>query len=127
MAKLGEYGDKLPTMTEQEVFNVAVTHLLEQGEKSEYEKGNCVYNGPEGLCCAAAPFIEDYDPNMEGKSWYGLTDSYCQSHKHSTLIKRLQDIHDDAPVSVWPSNLSRMAYDFGLEEPQILKDHLNIS
>jgi len=55
MAKLGQYGHQLETMTAQEVLDVGVEHLLTQMEKSTRGKF-CVYDGGS-VCCAAAPFI----------------------------------------------------------------------
>ena len=58
--KLGQFGDQLDNMTAQEVFNIAVEHLLLQNKKSgriskEFDEFDCLYNG-DGVCCVAAPF-----------------------------------------------------------------------
>ena len=71
MAKICEYGTRLATMTEQEVFDAGARHLLTQNKKSENldEDGECVYNGEDGSCCAAAPFLPRYTPSFEGLTW----------------------------------------------------------
>lgn len=58
--KLGQFGDQLENMTAQEVFNIAVEHLLLQNKQSKDDDNSfCMYNG-SGICCAAAPFIKDH-------------------------------------------------------------------
>jgi hypothetical protein len=56
-------------MTNQEVFDTVVTHLLAQGVKSESETG-CMYRGPHNLKCAVGCLIPDelYDSIIEGSN-----------------------------------------------------------
>lgn len=113
MAKLGEYGDKIATMTAQEVFDVGVEHLLTQMKKSVNTDDKCVYDGGD-VCCAAAPFIKDYTPDMENKIWVWLVDGYDVSDNHSKLIDRLQQIHDNYNVQSWYAALEELSREFVL-------------
>lgn len=127
MAKLGEYGDKLETMTAQEVFNVACDHLLTQMKQSvEYvydiNEGiaKCLYNGGDGICCAAAPFIKNYSKEMEGKGWKAVS----HTSSHDDLIVDLQQLHDEIDPKEWAQGLKEIAVDKKLTLPDILKDRL---
>ena len=107
MAKLCEYGDRLETMSAQEVFDAAARHLITQNKKSVLNPGdNCQYKGPDGLCCAAAPFLPEYDPKFEGFSWAHLVRHYGVTPKHMHLMAGLQDAHDSHKVSEWPRRLT---------------------
>lgn len=118
---LGQFGDQLESMTAQEVFNIAVEHLLLQNKKSISREQICLYDG-DGVCCAAAPFIKDYNVNMENQNWKDIT--HIEDHK--VLINSLQNIHDNEEgVSIWPDRLEGLAERFKLEMPQILIDKLN--
>jgi hypothetical protein len=108
MAKLGEYGDKIETMTAQEVFDVAATHLLEQGERSKDDSFNCQYDGGS-VCCAAAPFIKNYTSDMENSTYPEVVTGYGQPDTHETLVAQLQIIHDTTEVEEWKGELLRLA------------------
>lgn len=113
MAKLGEYGEQLPNMTEQEVFNVGCDHLLTQNERSykegdEVSNSSCLYDGGS-ICCAAAPFIANYEKDMEGKAWQEVVLHFNQDSTHSTLIQGLQEVHDCNPTDGWPKALKDLA------------------
>ena len=107
MAKLGEYGDKLQTMTAQEAFDAAATHLLEQGCRSESD-GRCRYNG-DGVCCAAAPFIRNYSPELEDIDWLSVVRRKAASKNHLDLIEKLQRIHDSTSPKMWYECLEYLA------------------
>ena len=126
MAKLGEYGEKLETMTAQEVFNVGCDHLLTQGEKSDGGDGeySCVYNGDDNLCCAAAPFIQEYSHEMEDHSWSQLCDLFGQPSNQREIIQLLQRVHDNCPVSEWPVELSRLGHSHKLKPTKLLIEKL---
>ena len=117
MATLGQYN--AAEMTAQEVFDAGAAHLLEQGKQSvrlnisnmEYM---CAYSSPSGLLCGAAPFIQNYSPDMEGESWDGLIAEYGQTVDHCHLIASLQDCHDlDCPDN-WESALEDIAEEHDL-------------
>lgn len=107
--------------TKQEVFEQVAKHLLKQNAKSgvlaSYEDGEtllCKYRAPNGLSCAAGCLIaeDEYHPNFEGKSWFGLTDptnDYNITDTHDKLINALQDIHDNHAVYNWPTLLTKLA------------------
>lgn len=105
MAKLGQYN--LDEMTAQEVFEASAIHLLEQSKVSkENEHSLCAYKTDEGICCAAAIFIQNYNKSMEGRSWSGLVDTHNQTTTHRILVHDLQFIHDgEEGVSLWITNL----------------------
>lgn len=107
MAKLGEYGDKLETMTAQEVFDVAATHLLEQGVRS-VNNHVCRYEGGS-VCCAAAPFIKNYTSDMENSTYPALVTQHGQPDAHETLVAQLQMIHDNGEIEEWKEELLRLA------------------
>lgn len=89
--------------SDQEVFDFAVNHLRKQGKQSKQGDG-CMYKHPDGLMCAAAPFIRNYADYMEGTNYNSIVedDADCfgegvennQPYDHSDLITRLQSIHD---------------------------------
>lgn len=124
MAKLGEYGDRLPKMTAQEVFEVGCDHLLTQNRKSDNPSGSCLYNGQGDICCAAAPFINSYDESMEGQDWSILVENNEQPINHANLICELQRIHDCVYIEDWPRNLQRVASIFGLKRTKLLTERL---
>lgn len=123
MARLGEYGDKLETMTAQEVFNVGCNHLLTQGKKSE-DGESCMYNGDGNLCCAAAPFIKDYRHGMENHSWSQLCEMFDQPTNQRKIIQALQSIHDNHPVFDWPVRLSNLGHSCKLKPTNLLIEKL---
>jgi len=57
------------SLSNQEIFDKAVTHLHTQGKRSVNEEGDCLYRNADGLKCVAGIFIPDekYHPEMEGK------------------------------------------------------------
>lgn len=118
--KLGQFGDQLENMTAQEVFNIAVEHLLLQNKQSIDIDSKCLYNG-DGVCCAAAPFIKDYNFEMERDNW----DLISHTLDHKNIISELQDLHDNFEPDEWGGLLNDLAIKLGLERPQILIDKLN--
>ena len=116
--KLGQFGEQLATMTEQEVFNIAAEHLILQNKKSELAEGVCVYDGGD-VCCAAAPFIRNYKSSMEEKEWSSHTVN--PENLHRRLIGSLQQIHDNSLVEDWRDKLTLLANKRNLELPEILK------
>ncbi len=117
MAKLGQYGHQLENMTAQEVLDVGVEHLLTQMEKSrEYEGSRfCLYKGPNGLCCAAAPFIRDEEAFGYLGGWDAIVCKGWASSNHKRLITDLQSTHDDYEVLDWALELKRLAKDYDLQ------------
>jgi hypothetical protein len=98
-------------MTDQEVFDKVVTHLIAQGvpsqsvvEDAEVDVPVCLYRGPEGAKCAVGCLIPDdiYHSDMEGKVVYtlGVHDERISvllglgSTSRLKLLERLQGAHD---------------------------------
>jgi hypothetical protein len=87
----------------QDLFDKSVRHILKQKRKA-FEGGSCRYRTTEGLGCAAAPFIKDYSPDMEGTNWKGLVHYYDNSPldplavKHVEFVRQLQSLHDRAAI-----------------------------
>lgn len=105
-----------PTLTNQEIFNISATHLLTQLRKSQ-EPGdsNCLYRGPEGLMCAAGPFVVDGVPNncsftscIRDYFKYDFTDEQIE------FIQELQYVHDRCNVDNWRERLTELAEACGL-------------
>ena len=114
MAKLGQYGHQLHTMTAQEVLDVGVEHLLTQMEKSE-DAQNCNYDGGH-VCCGAAPFLREYEKALDtvGLNWSEVLKKGLASSNHKDLISGLQSVHDDYDVVDWASQLKELATTEGL-------------
>ena len=111
MAKLGQYGHQLHTMTAQEVLDVGVGHLLTQMEKSQKEDKSsvtCIYDGGD-VCCGAAPFIKDEQGFDYRGTWGDLVTEGYASENHAHLISELQVVHDLYDVDDWASQLRKLA------------------
>jgi hypothetical protein len=97
--------------TAQEIFDIAVSGVINQGRPSLSDSGSCSYRGTDGTKCAAGFLIPDdvYKPSMEGFSWSSLSTQNKFSHLYEfkDLISALQDCHDWRPKiydnddSVW--------------------------
>jgi len=116
MAKLGQYGHQLHTMTAQEVLDVGVEHLLTQMWKSQKEEeGNviCLYDGGD-VCCGAAPFVKDEEGFSFVGTWRDLVFQGWADETHKDLISELQVVHDEYDVADWASALKELATEEGL-------------
>jgi hypothetical protein len=116
--------------TLQDIFNISATHLLKQQEKSIYQNG-CLYRGPNGLQCAAGPFVKDGCP--EGRSFHTVVKSNPEyivdefpkdNFEALTLISKLQSIHDHRSVKRWKIALTNLARDSQLKDTA-LTEYLN--
>lgn len=120
MATLGQYDPS--KMTAQEVFDAACDHLLEQNARSmNSSNSTCVYKGPNGLCCGAAPFLVNYDPEMEEITYDDIVNDNHPNHRawkqpadHMDLIREIQRIHDIHEPDKWRFYLRRLADRLGL-------------
>tara|TARA_B100001146_G_scaffold152086_1_gene133687 strand:+ start:242 stop:553 length:312 start_codon:yes stop_codon:yes gene_type:complete len=81
----------------KETFEYVLRKVVEQGEPSIGETGQCLYRGPNGLKCAAGHLLsdEDYSPDMEGLR---VVDVF-HNHPHKWLISQMQKAHDIAAVT----------------------------
>lgn len=89
----------------QDLFNRSVKHIRKQGKPSVNLRfgaaATCTYRAPDGCGCAAAPFITDYVPSMEGTLFCGLAiiKQYADkldpvAVKHCGFVRELQMCHD---------------------------------
>lgn len=106
--------------SQQEVFDLVVNHLREQGCKSIGENGVCLYRGSNGTKCAVGVLIPDnlYILEMEGKSILELKTKYYYLRPrlyHSKLLMELQRVHDDYSTEEWEKRFEEVAKEFNLE------------
>lgn len=103
-------------LTEQELFDVVITHLINQKEKSIDSEGNCAYRGVNGLKCAAGILISDdiYKPFIEGLNWLTVVSKLNLPSKHQDLIQDLQNLHDDC-MEDYENNIKSIAKKYKLE------------
>ena len=98
----------------------------------------CSYKNPDGLKCAVGVLIPDavYAPEMEGRAICTVSRLFDSGYAEegtnllgqalldvgvdirdenvSALLQRLQDIHDEGEVSLWPEALKAAADDYRL-------------
>ena len=93
----------LNEFTAQEVFDYVTAKMIQQGQRSVDELGNCKYrlfdDQGAALKCAAGHLIPDccYDEQMEENSYSKLTAIHNNfSEAHKALINALQVAHDNA-------------------------------
>lgn len=111
--------DGFEDMSAQEIFDISAGHLLGQMRKSQDEEGTCRYRGPEGLMCAAGPFLDGnkISPGklVEGMSWLSLLSLGHVPEEHADLVSRLQAIHDGHMPRLWHKLLRKEAKRMGIE------------
>ncbi len=107
--------------TAQQVFDRVATHLLTQ-QKMSGKVDHCYYR-KDGLSCAVGCLIPDevYAAKMEGLGIAGLRQNYqwfgdVGLSPHEGLLRALQIIHDDVPVTGWLNHLQYLARSQGLNE-----------
>jgi hypothetical protein len=99
----------------QVVFDIVVEHALNQNKRCTNEKGNCCYRYKGKKCFAGALIPNDqYDPDMEGKSWEKLFQDGIVSGKNKGLITILQSIHDIESTNDWVECLRKVGKQFCL-------------
>lgn len=112
--------DGFEELTAQQVFDISKNHLLAQKEKSTVDptslsSANCKYRGPNGLMCAAGPFLKDgAAESCEGFNWADLVVEGTVPDNNADLISVLQECHDNCKVEHWPEQLKDIAEDFKL-------------
>lgn len=85
----------------QEIFDTSLNHIRKQGAPSvdPEDKRVCLYRGPNGLQCAAGPFVTDEVD--EGISFEDLFEEAYVRHfteKEKIFVTSLQSCHDGAVV-----------------------------
>lgn len=125
--------------TLQRLYDISRKHIREQGEGSfiiandgeGYDYAMCLYRSPEGLSCGAAPFILQYDPDFEKKSWRTLVEEVepealdKDAADHWSFVMRLQQAHDESArkavelhvdfLETYERAIEQIANEFGLE------------
>lgn len=126
----------------QNLFDTSLNHIRKQGgpskamlpSRTDPEKivESCVYKSPDSKGCAAAPFIKEYDPAMEKKTWANVVESFPDkveplAVEFEEFVTSLQECHDDAAVysetvgflPVYEKRMAELAerYDLTYQEP----------
>lgn len=121
-------------MTDQEMFNKIVTHLLTQKVRSEGCDADgtttCLYRGPDGAKCAVGVLIADehYTPSLENKvvtSWpvskalvaSGVTNA--NRPRTQMLLAACQGVHDTVKPRQWKERLTGLAQEYDLTMPEV--------
>ena len=102
----------LEQATAQQVFDQVVSHLLAQNKKSIKfgTYNNCMYKSNDLMCAAGCLIASDeYEERMENNSWYSLVTLRLVPPYHSSLILRLQEIHDGYQPHQWKEKLILLA------------------
>lgn len=94
--------------TLEEVFRISAKHLLKQGVKSITVSGVCKYRGPNGLMCAAGPFVKDDCP--EGEKFSVMQPFWIEGITVDVvpLINSLQILHDWTDPCNWKQALTEL-------------------
>lgn len=118
-------------MDTQTLFNTVATHLLTQSAKSISNR-ECRYRGDDGLSCAAGCLIPDdqYDQTLEGsgvghRKVLAVLEGIVEP-EDIDLLRDLQLVHDYDPVRQWWFLLAKVADDYQLELPTIMKENNSI-
>jgi hypothetical protein len=120
-------------MTNQQLFDKVVNHLLTQLVRSEvdrYSLKRCLYFGPNGIRCAIGALMQDTPQNrlLEGKSAADrLVLQACglEVDQHN-LASDLQWVHDNQLVAEWETELQLMAKKYNLEWNWMKQDRIAI-
>ena len=114
-------------MTNQEAFDIMVTHLRKQGCKSEDEQHEtCLYRGPNGLKCAVGALIpdEEYKPEWDEKGTAaGRLDCAALRGIEGGLLYAMQQAHDHSPVRWWEEKFQEIADTYHLTIPPMEVSH----
>jgi hypothetical protein len=120
----------------QQIFDACAVHLLTQKQKSINSSGNCIYFGPNGLKCGAAPLLNELaekdqlnrcgEVNILNETIIGVIDQtyFKDEFKDLTpneldVARQLQHIHDHKNVEEWESKILFLASDFNLSNEAI--------
>lgn len=122
-------------VTQQQLFDKIVMHLLTQGKPATI-LGACYYRTSAGLSCAIGCLIPNnlYRLELENTSIHGVIsmlekpDMYTQEEldefkaigitpENAGLLSLLQDTHDAVPPESWFNQLQYIAIDYKLTMP----------
>lgn len=112
---------------DQIAFDMAFTHLAQQGVKSKDEEtGNCQYRSAPGLSCALGVFMSDSDARFLdgecGGSWEQVTAAVASAVgglPSVQVLGHIQDAHDDAAPYFWRERAKTIAEKFNLSTAAI--------
>ena len=111
-------------ITDQEVFDKAAKHLLQQGVPCKSPLNSCRYRF-KALKCAIGALIPDdlYSKNMEGRGVEELLDNLPQLTEflgaNVYLLVSLQKSHDAHFAVNWKRHLTDVAHEFNLNTKAI--------
>ena len=95
----------------QELLQRSFDHVMKQGKPSiNHNGGVCRYRSADGLSCAAAIFITEYNEDVEGLAWHTLAEIYnyrmepIAVEESIFVTKVLQRAHDVAAEQYNASN-----------------------
>ncbi len=106
-------------MKAREIFFKVKRHLLKQGLKADNYKGECCYKDPIGLMCSVGCLLPD---GHQGLGYMGPVDDLIEEHPDLagillaedleapialTLLKSLQEIHDNKEPDLWAASLDK--------------------
>lgn len=108
-----------PTLTAQEVFDIAVGGVLKQGAQCLDEHGLCVYRGPNGTKCAAGfVFTDDEIAGCNASADIVIEYRAPRLRGYADLLFRLQLAHDSRKYEDFCSGFAdrarKTAWRFGL-------------
>jgi hypothetical protein len=119
-------------LTLQQAFDIAYKKVIDQGEPS-IKDGDCIYNGPNGLHCAASFVFMETDPDVCQFEWdtdepgVNARDALHRlgylEFTLSELMLRIQRAHDYAAdsddfVNDYRVRMAGVAQDFALNIPE---------
>jgi hypothetical protein len=126
--------EMLDQMNEQDVFDVAAGHLLNQGTPACDCLGHCLYRAPGNRRCAVGWLIPDsvYSPAFEYRGVIDLASVAARTNadprfraflsRHFGLLCGLQEIHDRRHPCDWPACLAALASQWGLRST-VVREH----
>jgi hypothetical protein len=123
-------------MTNQEIFDKVVSHLLTQNARSmrQIQPGKmthevCAYRGQDGTSCAIGCLIPDeiYTPNMEGWNLIHIMGEWPEvaslfEGSDTNFLQSLQSVHDSYLIGQWKQMLREVGHEYRLILPKELND-----
>lgn len=94
--------DGFENLSEQEIFDISLTHVRKNGTPSvTFRHGTfgCIYSG---IGCAAAPFIKlEYRETADdtGGAWGELLQNKMVPNNNFIFMSKIQNAHDSAAVT----------------------------
>jgi hypothetical protein len=109
-------------MLQQEIFDTVARHLLTQKRRAlQANNRTCAYRAPNGLKCAIGCLFTDdeYTPAMEDRAIAQLWHNMLLPERlvpYTSLLARLQDVHDHREPKIWRDALEDVADLFKLSK-----------